>query len=96
MGAVALRALADQAMRETMRTITAPDGSRRILIERHASGFDSFEEQYFSDDPLEMCWCPLSPSSFAMCDSAETAEREARQRVSWLPADAGDPSSDVD
>lgn len=54
------------------------------IIQRDDSAF-TFEEWYFSDDPLEMAWFPISEGrSMALCDSFDTALREAYGRIKWL------------
>ncbi len=47
-----------------------------------------FEEQYFSDEPLERCWCPLSQVPLSFCETEEIAVREAHARVVWLKEEA--------
>jgi len=70
---------------ETVATYTSDDGKRRVRIERFRDrGWYTFTEEHFSDDPLEMAWCPLKRDSFPVCDSLEIAIREARGRVDWL------------
>jgi len=72
-----------------VRTIVDPGGKRRVhLIARHDGRF-GYAEEFFSDDPEEQCWLPASGSRglpVAICDSLETAEREARASIDWLRA----------
>jgi len=55
-----------------------------VLIYERSDGHFEFEEEKFSDDPLEMCWLPISRRRKTICESAEKAEHEARDRVEWL------------
>jgi len=75
-----------------IKTIVRPDGKRRVLIYERSDGDFEFEEQKFSDDPLEMSWMPISRRRKSTCDSAETAEREARDRIEWLRTSASSPT----
>ena len=77
----------------TLKEILSPDGARRVVIQRYENGFYGFEEEYFCEDHFAEAgfdpvaqgqWCPLSEDSFSLCDTAATAEREARGRISWL------------
>jgi hypothetical protein len=70
-------------MGATIKTISHPDGKRRVLIERLDNGSFTFTEEKYWDDPLEHSWLPAGRSN-SLCDSAETAEREARGRITWL------------
>lgn len=77
-------------MWEALRTLYSPDGRERVHIVRRSNGSFGFEEEYFSDHPSEMCWCSRTQLPLCICDSAETALREARSRVLWLvEADRG-------
>ena len=74
----------------TVRTFTSPDGKRRVLIVDRGGGRFGYNEEYFSEDPDEMCWVALPQYPLTICESAESAEREARGCVDWLrvPAEA--------
>lgn len=68
----------------TVRTIYDVAKKRRVVIFQGEDGSFGFEEQRFSDEPLEMCWIPFGRYSVCYCDTAERALVEARGRVSWL------------
>jgi hypothetical protein len=55
---------------------------RRVVIFRSFG----FEEQFFSDEPLEMCWIPIGAPPRPNChsDTPERALIEARGRINWL------------
>jgi hypothetical protein len=70
------------------RTIYDKSGTRRVRIFQESIGFYSFVEETFSPDQMENCWLPIaSRRSKPICDSIDTALREAKQRIAWL-ADA--------
>ena len=71
-------------MSEVIETLTSRDGQERVHIVRRSNGSFGFEEEYFSTHPLEMCWCSRPHHPLCVCDSSETARREARSRVDWL------------
>jgi hypothetical protein len=67
-------------MPENQRTI-----NRRVHIVRRDDGTFGFVEERFSDDELERCWLMLGwRRSQPICDTFETALREAEGRVGWL------------
>src|SRR6185436_805365 len=68
----------------TVQTIYDDIKKRRVLIIRRDDGSFGFEEERFSDEPLEMCWISFGRYSVCHCDTAERAVIEARGRVSWL------------
>jgi hypothetical protein len=74
-------------MDEVLETLYNPDRTRRVYIFRRSNGTFGFEEEYFSNDEYEMCWIPRS--GLSVFDSAETALREARDRLNWLPPPEG-------
>ena len=80
-------------MREIIQTIYSPDGRERVHIVRRANGSFGFEAEYFSAQPAEMCWCPRPQRPLCICDSAETALREARTRVGWLTQAAAEATA---
>ena len=53
------------------------------MIFQRANGSYGFEEQRFSDDPVEMTWIPQGKYATAICASAELAMAEARGRIAW-------------
>jgi hypothetical protein len=70
-----------------LRTIVDSTGKRRVLIVRRESGVYGFEEEHWSDEPLEQCWIPSRASrqyAFSICGSEDIALREAMGRVDWL------------
>jgi hypothetical protein len=70
--------------RKILREIYNADQTRRVLIVERENKAFGFEEEYFSDDPLEMSWCDVRQKPFAICDSPETALTEATGRIEWL------------
>ena len=67
------------------RTIYDATRKRRVRIFQESIGFYSFVEEAYSESDLENSWLPIkSRRSKPICDSIDTALREARQRVSWL------------
>jgi len=73
-------------MAAVMRVLMHPDGKRRVLIVDRGGGRFGYEEERFSDEPDELCWLPQRQFPLCVCDSPETAEREARAAVGWLMA----------
>ena len=71
-------------VRTTIRILRHPDGKRRVLIVDRGGGRYGYEEEYFSDEPLEMAWLSLPQRPLTICDSPELPEREARGAVAWL------------
>jgi hypothetical protein len=66
-------------------TFTDASGKRRCTVFACGDGSCSFQEEKFSDDPMEMCWLPLTwRRSQPICATFEIALREARGRVEWL------------
>jgi hypothetical protein len=64
---------------------------RVIIFQRSLGSFGEkmfgLEEQYFSEEPLEQCWCPLSQVSLNFGETEHIAVREARARVVGLVED---------
>jgi hypothetical protein len=71
-------------MESVVKVFVHQDGKRRVLIVRHPNGSHGFEEEYWSDGPLELCWCRCTKNPLTICDTLETAEREALGRIGWL------------
>ena len=67
-----------------LKTIYSIDQKKRINFIQKANGTFCFEEEYFSEDPLEMSWIPIARQFLSICDSLDLAIREAKGRVSWL------------
>ena len=68
----------------TVRTIADETRKRRLIVFRRDDGSFGFEEEWFSDEPLEMSWIPFGRYSVCRCDTEERALAEARSRVGWL------------
>jgi hypothetical protein len=68
----------------TVQTITDETRKRRVVVFRRDDGSFGFEEERFSDEPLESAWIPFGRYSVCRCDTAERALVEARSRVPWL------------
>jgi hypothetical protein len=73
-----------------LKTLSHPDGQRRVLIVQRTNGLYGYEiEEFrreqteFRREPLEY-WMRFGQVPFSIFDSVETAEREARDRVPWL------------
>jgi len=76
---------------DTLQTLYDKQRTRRVRIIRRADGTFSFLEEHWSSDSLEQVWIPqTSKRSLPLCDSAETALREAQGRISWLADRTGD------
>jgi hypothetical protein len=73
--------------RRIPKTMLSADGERRLQIYQRGDGLFSFTEdkktEGFDGEP---CWTPVWPSRTPICDSAETAEREALAwtQINWL------------
>ena len=65
-----------------LETIYDDSRKRRVIIFQRDDGSFGFDEERFSDEPVEMAWLPYGRD--CRCDSAERALSEARGRVSWL------------
>ena len=69
---------------EVIKTIVHPDGKRRVVFTCRSGKQFKFGEDYFSEEPLEQCWIPKGSRGETICDSLETAMREAKGRIKWL------------
>jgi hypothetical protein len=76
---------------ERVKEIYDKDAKRRVVIFRRASGSYSYEVEYLSEHPLEMCWVPARRRVVGFYESRERAESEARANVGWLSGEAGAP-----
>jgi len=74
----------DNMSEETNYTFYDRDKKRRVIVARVADGHYTFEEEKFSDEPMEMAWIPTAGRSYSICESYDIAIREARGRVPWL------------
>lgn len=66
-----------------LKTTYSIDQSKRVSFIQGSNGHFSFEEEYFSEEPREKCWLPISHPP-CICDSLDTAIREAKNRICWL------------
>jgi hypothetical protein len=76
-----------------MKILVRKDGHRRVIISGGDGLFTFAEEKLVTSCFHEPCWIPAAHArtSLPICDSEETAEREARGRIQWL-ADEGEIS----
>jgi hypothetical protein len=77
----------------TVQTIYDDAKKRRVVILQREDGSFGFEEQRFSDEPLELSWIPFGRYSVCHCDTAARALVEARGRVAWLSESVHDDVS---
>ncbi len=66
-----------------LKTIFSLDNRKRVNFIQNKNGHFYFEEEHFSDEPLEMCWLPIT-RQLSICDSIDTAIREAKGNIHWL------------
>jgi hypothetical protein len=76
--------MADQRLQE----IYSRDGKRRVVIYRRDTGTFFYDQEHFSEHPLELCWIPLRQVPIGVYESQLRAEEEARANVDWLITDA--------
>jgi hypothetical protein len=76
-------------MEAVLRVLVHPAGKQRVLIVDRGGGRFGYQEERFSDHPEELCWLPQRQSPLCVCDSPETAEREARAAIDWLRSALG-------
>ncbi|MGH7023665.1 MAG: hypothetical protein ACREEB_08755 [Caulobacteraceae bacterium] len=72
---------------DTLRTIVKDGGDRRLVVLGNDLGLFTFTVEQFldpSEEPglLEGCWTPTSGGGYYQ--SADEAERDARQEIDWL------------
>ena len=77
-------------MKQIVKELLAPDGTRKVQVFQRDDGSFGFESLRFSDHPLEMSWIPHGRFSECFAPSAEIAEHEARSRVDWLLPEGDD------
>ena len=65
-----------------VKTIVHPAVDLRVDIYERDNGTFGFEELKYAEE--ENAWHPTGRYSYAIMDTAETAEQEARGRVQWL------------
>jgi hypothetical protein len=70
--------------RQIIKTIVSANGQRRVeIFERDDGQFSFVEEKLYALPDGSAVWGPFG-SRLSICDSAVTAEREARSRIAWL------------
>ena len=68
---------------ERLREIYNTERTKRVAFYRRSPESFSFIEERWSDDEYERCWI-LGRWPDSICDSLETAIREATERIEWL------------
>lgn len=71
-------------VKNVIKKIASEDRTRRVIVFQRTDGTFGFEAQHWSNDEKEQCWLPAGKYSAARTESAESALREALQRVDWL------------
>jgi hypothetical protein len=69
---------------EELKEIYDSEKKRRVIIYRNNMGTFGYKQEYFSEDPFEMCWIPTGRDMVGFYDSQERAEIEARSNIDWL------------
>ena len=70
-----------------LKTFISDDGKERVQIVRRGDGlFSFFHDHLASKCDKSLYWSSVRPfgSSLTLCDSADTAEREARGQIPWM------------
>ena len=68
-----------------VKTFVSPDGQRRVKSLGATMAYSRFCEDEWTTEFKKPCWVPAAHHGLVtICDSAETAEREARARIDWL------------
>lgn len=67
-----------------IKTIYSIDKKKRVNFIQKSNGLFTFEEECFSEDPVEMCWISTERQFLSICDSLDSAILEAKGRISWL------------
>ena len=65
-----------------LKTLNEPGGNRRVEIYQRATGTFGFQEWTYEREEDE--WLPSGRYSYAVMDTLEKAEQEARSRIPWL------------
>jgi hypothetical protein len=76
--------VSQQIMKKILKEIFSSDFKRKAIIFQREDNSFSFEEQKFSEEPLELCWIPIGKYSISYFDNAVKAEQEAKSRIKWL------------
>ena len=79
-----MAALAQMKSDVCIREIYDASKKRRVLIIRRENGTFGYDEEYFSEEPLERCWISRGRFPLAVCDTESTALLEAMGRIEWL------------
>lgn len=69
---------------KVISVVVHPGGKLRAIVFERDDGSFGFEDQWFSDDPMALCWIPRGRHSVSFCDTAERAASEAQGRIDWL------------
>ena len=67
-----------------VKAIYNENKNQRVIILQRDTGTFAYEEEYFSNEPLEMCWIPTGRRVIGFYDTKERAESEARANIYWL------------
>ena len=67
-----------------LRLLHDGEAKRRLRIFLRHTGSFYFQEEYFSEHPLEECWIPVAGGGVGFYDSEQTALREATAELDWL------------
>ena len=71
---------------ECVRVFYDEQRKRRVRILVRDTGTFYFQEEYVREEASERFWIPVGERAIGFYDSEETAIREARANVDWLPA----------
>jgi len=70
--------------RREITTIHSPDRLRRVTVFQCDDGTYGFHEEYFPEEPLELCRVATGRSGNPFCATLEIVLREVAGRVDWL------------
>jgi hypothetical protein len=68
----------------TERELFSQDGKKKVELFRRENGTYGFRVLYWSDEPMELCWCQVGGYAESITDSLAAMEAEARGRIEWL------------
>jgi hypothetical protein len=63
-----------------LKTVVSRDGKCRALIVQRVDGFYAYRLQWITEGPAGSSWRQAGPD-LGLCDSAETAQHEARAKL---------------
>ena len=69
---------------EKLKEIYDSERKRRVIIYRDDLNSFGYVQEYFSEDPFEMCWIQTGRRVAGFYDNPERAEIEARGNIDWL------------